>query len=313
MPLSIDALEERARSLTRPFQALYPFAPQFLDVGGHALHYVDEGEGGGALLCVHGNPSWSFYWRRIIQAMAPSSRVIAPDHLGMGLSDRVAGGIKLRGHIDALVQLIDELDLDDITLVCHDWGGAIGFGAVARRRDKFRRFIVTNSAAFPSGQMPRRIAACRFPGIGRVAVQGGNAFARAAVRTTTVVPLDDEVKRGLLAPYGSWKDREQIWRFVEDIPMDTKHPSWNLLCEIGESLVEVRGAPMEIVWGMQDWCFTPVFKTAWETRFPDAAVTMLDGAGHYVNEDAPEAVIAAIQRVLSRDSHGDHAPRSAGA
>lgn len=323
MPLSLNALEERARAVTRPFRALYPFAPHFIDVGGRALHYVDEGEASGSsneantgksvVLCVHGNPTWSFYWRRVIEALSPAARVVAPDHLGMGLSDRVPGGVKLRGHVDALVQLIDELDLDEMTLVCHDWGGAIGFGAVAQRQDRFRRFIVTNTAAFPSGQMPKRIAACRVPGIGRLAVQGGNAFARAATRMTTVVPLEDDVKRGFLAPYRSWKDREQIWRFVEDIPMDAKHPSWNLLCEIGESLAEVRGAPMEIVWGMQDWCFTPFFKTAWETRFPGAAVTVLDGAGHYVNEDAPETVIAAIERILAKDAADSDQPRTAGA
>ena len=202
-------------------------------------------------------------------------------------------------HIENLVSLIDELDLRDITLVCHDWGGAIGFGAVLARRSRFKSFVVTNTSAFPSGDMPKRIALCRVPGAGRLAVQGGNAFARAALRMTTVIPLAPKVRQGLIAPYGSWGRREQIWRFVEDIPMKPGHPSWQTLCDIGEGLDSLRGLPMEIVWGMKDWCFTPAFKSGWQQRFPEAGVSELEGAGHYVNEDAPEEVIHAIRRVRS--------------
>lgn len=303
MPLDLESLHARARGTVAPFSGLFPYEPRFLDVGGRALHYVDEGpqeSPNGTILCVHGNPTWSFYWRRIIEAFRGEARVVAPDHLGMGLSDRVRGGVRLEGHIDHLVALIDELDLQDITLVCHDWGGAIGFGAVMARRSRFKSFVVTNTSAFPSGDMPKRIALCRVPGAGRLAVQGGNAFARAALRMTTVIPLDQDVRKGLIAPYGSWSQREQVWRFVEDIPMKPSHPSWQTLCVIGEGLDSLRGLPMEIVWGMKDWCFTPAFKAGWQHRFPEAGVSDLEGAGHYVNEDAPEQVIHAIRRVRSR-------------
>lgn len=300
-------LADRAREVLAPLAGEHPFTPHFLEVRGHSMHYVDEGPGDaagerpGTVLCVHGNPTWSFYWRRIVEALSPEARVVAPDHLGMGLSSRVAGGVRLAEHVDGLVKLIDHLDLDDITLVCHDWGGAIGFGAVLARRERFRSFVVTNTAAFPSSRMPRRIAACRIPGLGRLAVQGGNAFARAALRMTTVVPLTDSARQGLIAPYDSWSNREQVWRFVQDIPMRPEHPSWAKLCEIGDGLDSLRGLPMEIVWGMKDWCFSPEFKSTWEQRFPEAAVSELMGAGHYVNEDAPEAVIGAIRRIRSID------------
>lgn len=307
MAADLVSLAARARALLAPLESEHPFAPHFAEVLGHGMHYVDEGPGPGAsdrpgvVLCVHGNPTWSFYWRRIIAELSGEARVVAPDHLGMGLSSRVPGGVRLAEHIDALVQLIDQLELDDITLVCHDWGGAIGFGAVLQRRSRFRSFVVTNTAAFPSSRMPRRIAACRIPGLGRLAVQGGNAFARAALRMTTVMPLSDGARRGLIAPYGSWSEREQVWRFVQDIPMDPKHPSWPALCDLGERLDSLRGLPMEIVWGMKDWCFSPQFKSTWQQRFPDAAVSEVQGAGHYLNEDAPEAVIHAIRRVRALD------------
>ncbi len=303
----IARLTSRAREVLGPLSGEFPFTPRFLAVRGHSMHYVDEGPGGaavdrpGVVLCVHGNPTWSFYWRRIVEALSSEARVVAPDHLGMGLSSRVPGGVRLAEHVDGLVDLIDQLDLDDITLVCHDWGGAIGFGAVLARRERFRSFVVTNTAAFPSSRIPRRIAACRIPLLGRIGVQGGNAFARAALHMTTVVPLAKRACDGLIAPYDSWSNREQVWRFVQDIPMRPAHPSWATLCEIGEGLDSLRGLPMEIVWGMEDWCFSPEFKSAWEQRFPEAAVSELGGAGHYVNEDAPEAVIAAIRRVRAVD------------
>jgi haloalkane dehalogenase len=301
LPLRSQALEDRARSRTRPFRNLFDFEPHFLDVDGRALHYLDEGtvrEGGpGPILCVHGNPTWSFYWRAVVEAFREETRVVVPCHLGMGLSDRVAGGVRLAEHVDALVRLMDELDLRDVTLAVHDWGGAIGFGAALARRDRVTRFVVTNTAAFPSSFIPRRIALCRVPLLGRAAVQGANAFAGAATRMTTVRPLSAEVRRALLAPYGTWSEREQTWRFVADIPMRESHPSWGTLASVADGLEGLRGLPMEVVWGMQDWCFTPLFLAGWEQRFPDAGVTRLDDVGHYVMEDAPEAVVQAIRRV----------------
>lgn len=302
-------LASRAREVLGPLSGEHPFTPRFLAVRGHSMHHVDEGPGDaagerpGVVLCVHGNPTWSFYWRRIVEALSPEARVVAPDHLGMGLSSRVPGGVRLAEHVDGLVTLIDQLELDDITLVCHDWGGAIGFGAVLARRERFRSLVVTNTAAFPSSRIPRRIAACRIPLLGRVGVQGGNAFARAALHMTTARPLAKSARDGLIAPYDGWANREQVWRFVKDIPMRPAHPSWAKLCEISDGLESLRGLPMEIVWGMQDWCFSPEFKSTWEQRFPEAHVTELADAGHYVNEDAPEAVIAAIRRVRAVDGH----------
>ncbi|MEM9801557.1 MAG: alpha/beta fold hydrolase [Planctomycetota bacterium] len=295
------SLVERARATTRPFQDLYPYEPHFLEVSGSALHYIDEGpRGNGAMLCVHGNPTWSFYWRAVARAFRSETRVVVPDHLGMGLSDRVGGGVRLAEHVDALIALVESLDLRDVTLVVHDWGGAIGFGAALALRDRITRFVVTNCAAFPSGMMPKRIAACRIPLFGRIAVQQGNAFARAATRMTTVRPLSGEVKRALLAPYASPRDREQVWRFVADIPMSDSHPSWKTLCGIADGLESLRGLPMELVWGMHDWCFRPEFLARWQQYFPDAGVRRLDDAGHYVCEDAPAALIDAIADVRRR-------------
>ena len=308
MPLGAQV---HAESITGPLGDLFPYSPNYVQVPGGAavgnhparMHYVDEGQENsqGPILCVHGNPTWSFYWRHIIEELRTETRVVAPDHLGMGLSDRISGGVKLDEHIVALVSLIEQLDLTNITLVVHDWGGAIGFGAALARPERFSRLVVTNTAAFPTSFMPKRIAACRAPGAGRLAVQGGNAFARAATKQTTVIPLEPGVRKAYLAPYSKWANREQVWRFVMDIPMKTSHPSWETLAAISDDLESLRGLPMEIIWGMQDWCFTPMFKSLWQQRFPDAFVSEFEGAGHYLNEDAPQAVISGIRRVRRTD------------
>lgn len=299
------ALLARARERVAPFRALYPFEHRALAVPGGTLHYVDEGpRQDSAVVCVHGNPTWSFAWRHLIAELRPTQRVIALDHLGMGLSSRPARPVRLDEHIANLVALVDHLGLGEVTLVCHDWGGAIGFGAALARRALFARFLVLNTAAFPSGRMPRRIALCRVPLLGALVVRGGNGFAWPATRMTTVRPLPREVREAYLAPYRTWAERGQVHAFVRDIPMHQDHPSWATLCGIADHLQDLRGLPMSIVWGDRDWCFDPVFRAGWQQRFPAAQVTALPDAGHYVFEDAPAVVLAALRELLAASPRG---------
>ena len=158
----------------------YPFAPHFLDLGGVKYHYVDEGTGP-VVLFVHGNPTWSFAWRNLLKDLSRDHRVIAVDHVGCGKSDKPQDyDYVLENHVANLTRLVDELDLRDITLVGHDWGGCIGMGAAGRRAERFRRFILMNTAAFRSKRIPLRIAVCRIPVLGKIAVRGFNAFAGSA-------------------------------------------------------------------------------------------------------------------------------------
>src|SRR4051812_3127859 len=160
---------------------LYPFEPSFLSVGSHQLHYLDEGAGS-PLLFVHGNPTWSFYWRNLILGLRDKYRCIAIDHIGCGLSDKPQDyNYTLEQRIDDLCEIVERLDLRGATLVAHDWGGAIGLGTVQRLRDQFGRIILFNTAAFPPPFVPWRIAVCRTPLFGTLAVRGLNVFAKAAL------------------------------------------------------------------------------------------------------------------------------------
>ena len=300
----MNAGAQVAHALSEPgvpaWRSLYPFSSQYHRIGPHQLHYIDEGpRDAPPLLLVHGNPTWSFYWRRAVLQFRDRFRVVAIDHLGCGLSDKPQdGSYRLADHVANLESLALHLDLRDLTLGVHDWGGAIGMGFATRHPERIARLVVTNSAAFRSSRMPLRIAACRVPLFGPLAVRGLNGFARAATFMASERGLRADVSAGLLAPYASWNERIAVMRFVEDIPMAASHPSWRTLLAIEEALPRLRERPMLLVWGERDWCFTPAFREEWQRRFPGAEVEAIADAGHYVLEDAPERVLSRIDRFL---------------
>ena len=284
------------------FAEEYPFESHFLPVAGGRLHYVDEGQGE-VLLCVHGNPTWSFAWRNVIRRFRDRYRVIALDHLGCGFSDKPQSySYRLADHMANLQALIDHLQLRHITLVAHDWGGAIGMGVAGRRPDLFSRLILMNTGAFRSQAIPFRIAVCRWPLLGPLGVRGFNLFARAALSMAMEHPekLTPAIRRGLLAPYGNWHDRVAIQRFVEDIPLQPSHPSYATLVEVETGLQRLQGHPLLLIWGERDWCFTPAFREEFQRRFPQAEALPLPHAGHYVFEDALPDVLKGMEGFLAQ-------------
>ena len=264
------------------------------------MHYVDEGRGS-TLLLVHGNPTWSFHWRNLIIGLRDKHRLVAPDHIGCGLSDKPQSyNYRLAQHIANLVEFIDRLDLREITLVAQDWGGAIGLGAALRRQDRFARFVLLNTAAFRSTRMPWRIRICRTPLLGTLAVRGMNAFVRAALWMAVEKRdhMNAAVRSGITAPYDTWAHRIAIDRFVKDIPMSPGHPSYQTLADIEHGLPELAGKPFQFIWGLRDWCFTPPFLDRFLEFFPDAEVHRLADAGHWVLEDADERIVPLIERFV---------------
>ena len=292
-------LNREANSSHPDWQAEYPFADRYFDCGGHQLHYVDEGRGA-PVLCVHGNPTWSFYFRRVISEFATTHRVIAVDHIGCGLSDKPRDyPYSLKQHTDNLHDFVRRLDLRDITLVVHDWGGAIGLGVAVREPDRFSRLVLLNTAAFPPPYCPWRIRVCRWPIVRSWGVQRLNLFAKAAtVMTTNRAPLSPVARAGLLAPYDHPAHRIAIRRFVEDIPLSQAHPTWESLEQLERALPALASRPTTLIWGMRDWCFTVECLDRLQRLFPRATTTRVDDAGHYVLEDAPEEVLESMAKLL---------------
>lgn len=278
----------------------YPFDSHFLDLDGLRFHYIDEGAGD-TLLMVHGNPTWSFAWRNLVKGLSPEFRTLAVDHVGCGFSDKPQDySYRLAQHIDNLCRFINDLGLQQITLIAHDWGGAIGMGAAARLPERFTRFVLMNTAAFRSTWLPRRIAVCRWPVFGAIGVRGLNLFARAALSMAVEdrTRMTAAVRAGYLAPYGSWNDRVAVYRFVQDIPLSPAHPSYETLVEVERGLLQFQERPMLLVWGEKDWCFTPEFLEEFEQRFPAAEAMRIPDAGHYVFEDAHEKIVPRVREFL---------------
>ncbi|MEM8865288.1 MAG: alpha/beta fold hydrolase [Planctomycetota bacterium] len=318
--LNCDCLPVDADSRTLPpWRAHYPFASHEATVGGQwRMHYVDEcpaeptADDAPTMLFVHGNPTWSFHWRRLIAEFAADYRCVAPDHIGCGLSQKPAASFRLADRIDHLVELIDQLDLQQVTLVAQDWGGAIGLGALLRRRERFRGVLLLNTGAFRPWFIPWRIRVCRTPLLGRLALQGGNLFSLAALRmTTNRRPLPKDIAQAYLAPHDCWEHRRAVYDFVEDIPLSAAHPTWQTLGQIEDALPSLAHLPINMVWGMQDWCFTPECLRKFQAAWPHANARELPDAGHWVLEDAPEEVAAALRSLLKHSAATQTTPELA--
>ncbi len=279
-----------------------------LPVAGGQLAYRDirpqpAAASGRTILCVHGNPTWSYYFRGVAQRFGTRHRVVIVDHIGCGYSDkppRGQFGYTLADHQANLVAVIEQLDLTNTTLLAHDWGGAIGLGAVVATKPRFDAIMLLNTGAFPPPYVPLRIAACRLPLLGTVAIRGANLFARAAVTMAmNRQTMDPRVAAGLLQPYDNWSHRVAIDAFVKDIPLSRRHPTYRTLESLEKQLPGLADLPSLLVWGMKDWCFRPECLRRFQASWPSARVVEIADAGHYVIEDAAEETLAAIDSFLS--------------
>ena len=288
-----------------PIRHLYPFRPHYLDRDGLNYHYLDEGAGEPVVM-VHGNPTWSFYFRRLIQALAPEYRTIVPDHIGCGRSDKPTVSrydYRLQSRVADLTALLDHLDCQQkITLVVHDWGGMIGLAWALQHPEKIGRLVITNTSGFlpPGGKgLPLRLRMLRsikpFAG---PAVLGGNLFARCALLMAPRKRLPREVQKGLIAPYSSGPNRIATLKFVQDIPLTPEDPSYALVRQVDRNLFRLAGIPMLILWGRHDFVFDLDYFAEWRRRFPSARTFLFNDAGHYLFEDVPAKITARIRHFL---------------
>lgn len=253
---------------------------------------------------LHGNPTWSFYYRNLIPFFSKKYRVIAPDHIGCGLSDKPQHyPYTLATHIKNLTALIDHLKLRNITMIVHDWGGPIGMGYAMNHPQNVKRWIIFNTACFlaPGLAMPWRIRLCHYPLIGSLAIRTFNLFSLGALSMAVAhrERFTRDIREGYLAPYRSPQDRIAQLRFVQDIPWNPKAPSTLILQEMTSKLPLFKNHPMLIIWGEKDFCFTVDFLKKWESYFPNALINTIPDAGHYVVEDAWERMIPWIDDFLA--------------
>ncbi|MCP4117207.1 MAG: alpha/beta fold hydrolase [Desulfobacteraceae bacterium] len=292
---------------TKDFHRLYPFDGNFLTVNGNELHYLDEGKGNPVVM-IHGNPTWSFYFRRLVTDLSRDHRVIVPDHIGCGLSDKPSAKdypYTLEQRVKDLDTLIKHLALKEkITLIVHDWGGMIGSAWALDNLDRIDKIVVTNTAGFhlpKAKRFPLRLWLLKYLRLFAVpAVLGLNVFSRAALYMAPKKPLSGDVKKGLTAPYNSWKNRIATLRFVQDIPLCPADTSWDLVDRTDNRLNRLGNLPMMILWGKHDFVFDIPFLDEWKRRFPKAKTHLFEDAGHYLFEDKPEETLDLIRDFLAK-------------
>lgn len=296
----------------------YPFTPLRTEIRpGIAMSYLDEGpRDGGIVVMLHGNPSWSYYWRKLVLGLRDRYRCIVPDHVGMGLSDKPGDRADaqprytytLQSRIDDVDTLLRQLGVTGpVTLAVHDWGGGIGFGWGLTHAERIQRLVILNTGAFPlpvAKPLPKALKLGRDAALGTLLIRGLNAFASAASFVGVEKKMPRAVRRAYVAPYDSWAHRIATSRFVQDIPLGEGDPAWPLVQAMGRKLPEYAGRPAFIGWGLRDFVFDRHFLAGFTAALPQAEVHAFEDAGHYVLEDKADVLVPAIRRFLDQHPLG---------
>ena len=295
-----------------PPETLYPFESHWLDIDGIRMHFLDEGpRDAPVVLMVHGNPTWSFYYRNLVLTLRDRYRCIVPDHIGCCLSDKPGSdqySYTLERRISDLGALIDHLQPEtSINLVVHDWGGMIGFGWAVGHQEQIASMVIANTAAFPmpsEKKFPAALWLVRNTKLGAYLVQGLNAFSGIAARVAFKKPVSSEVRKAYTGPYDSWDNRIATLRFVQDIPLSPEDPGYGILSSTESQLQNFSKNPCLLAWGEKDFVFDMPFLNKWKQIFPHAEVLSYADCGHYIFEDAGQVLTQAVGDFLDKNETG---------
>jgi haloalkane dehalogenase len=289
--MNASAAERPARPAWVPDE-LFPFASRYAELGGSRVHYVDEGTGP-ALLLLHGNPTWSFLYRDIVKGLRTRFRCIAADYPGFGLSSAALGyRFTPAEHAEVIGQLVARLDLRDVTMMVQDWGGPIGFAVATRQPERFAAFVIGNTWAWPKSDPGTQLFSRLLGGpIGRRLILNRNLFVErilpAGVRRHQ---LSDAVMNAYRGPFPTPLSRRPTAVFPREILA-----SRPFLADIEQRLPQLRDRPALIVWPTNDVAFRGRERRRFEQLFPDHRTVSLEGAGHYIQEDAADEIVSAIR------------------
>lgn len=290
----VSAPDERLTDLPE-----FPYEPKYVDVDGPRMAYVEAGEGEETILCLHGEPTWSYLYRKMIPTLAERGRVVAPDFVGFGRSDRYddVEEYSFGRYYDQLTAFVEALDLRNVTLVCQDWGGLLGLTVAANAPERFARLVPMNTG-LPDGteEMPEEwlafrnfIASTADPDVGRM-VQNGCA-----------TDLGEAVLAAYRAPFPNRAAKAGVRAWPQLVPTD---PDMEGAAEMGaaaDRLAEWE-KPAFVLFGDSD----PIFRGTRDPlreRIPSASEqpdVWVENAGHFLQEDRGEAVAERIVDFIDR-------------
>lgn len=300
MPEAIRTPDDRFTDLPD-----WGFSPQYLEWQGLRVHYLDEGPAAGpVLLLLHGEPTWSYLYRRWIPRLtAQGYRCVAPDFVGFGRSDKVTDDewYVIERHVETLAHVIDHLDLRAITLVCQDWGGPIGLRQVLDGADRFERLVIMNTWLHHEGfEYSEGIR--RWYSISQNPEFGRDLPAGRVVAQTLARPGHDleAVERAYDAPFTSPASKAGTRRFPWCLPFaqpeaggaDWQQRAW-------DALPGFPGA-VHLIWGDADPVFTWEWAQRWHAHLPGSTLDRIEGASHFVQEDAADDVVTTLLGHLAR-------------
>jgi haloalkane dehalogenase len=274
----------------------FPFRPRYVEQDGMRMHYVDEGDGDPVLL-LHGEPTWSFLYRRVIPQLTPVARCIAPDYFGFGRSDKPLdrGWYTYDSQCASIARLVEQLDLRGVTIVVQDWGGPIGFRVAVENRDRVARLVVMDTGIY-SGRPPSETW-LRFREL--VRRTGGEFLAGQLVRATCTTDLPDDVVAAYDAPFPTAESKTGVLMFPELVPDSPDHPSAQPMLNVREALRQWE-RPALVFFGDSDAIFSPRVAERLAELIPGAELQPpVAGAGHFLQEDAGEEVGQRIAAWLS--------------
>jgi haloalkane dehalogenase len=271
---------------------LFPFTSRFIDIGGHRLHFIDEGEGV-PLLLLHGNPTWSFLYRAIVAGLRSQIRCIAVDLPGFGLS-RAADGYDFlpASHARVVDAFVEKLGLGDFAVMVQDWGGPIGLWTAARRADRVRGLVIGNTWAWPidGDRHFERFSAIMGGAVGRFAIRHFNAFVNMMIPAGVKRKrLPRPVMTAYRRPFPTADSRLPTNIFPREI-----RASREFLAEVEAGLAALSKKPALIVWGDRDVAFRQKERERFQGIFTNHRLVELPGAGHFIQEDAPQEIVSAI-------------------
>jgi len=272
----------------------YPFESNYFELPIGKMHYIDKGEGD-PIVMVHGNPGWSFEFRKIIKELSKTNRCIVPDHIGFGLSDKPFNWNYLpKNHAKNFESFLDSLNLDKITLVVNDWGGPIALSYAIKHPEKIKKIVVLNTWMWSLEKDPYYLKFSRLMGgiFGRFFIKHFNIFGRIVVKKAVgnKKMLNKHIHKHYFKHLKSKKDRKGCYTFPREIIGSSK---W--LDSLWKQKENINSIPMSIIWGMKDIAFREEELNYWLNNWKDPKVIRLEKVAHFPQEEAPEKVIEELK------------------
>jgi haloalkane dehalogenase len=276
---------------------LFPFESRWFDGAGPRIHYVDEGKGR-AVVMFHGNPTWSFLYRKVIKELRSQFRCIAMDYPGFGLSERPSGyGYTSAEHAQVIGKLVDHLELDGFIVVGQDWGGPIGMTVALERPSRVAGMVFANTWYWPAQGSLRTFSLVMSSPPAQWLILHRNSFVNFIMPRSVATPMDPQVFK----IYQNVQPTPEARRGVAEFPRQIRLARPMLERLVSNAPTALGNKPIELVWAMKDPAFgNEAVLARWQRDFPSANLTRIADSNHYIQEDAPQAIAAGVQRAQNR-------------